>query len=196
MITFNKNYYVKKSDEIKKRTIKYYYDNHEKGKETRRKYSKNNPEPEYHKQYYLEHKDKYNKKNKEYYDKNSVELNKAAYQKKKVRLQEDTDFYLKEMLSSRIRMAIMNHSGIKDTSSIELLGASIDIVRKHLESQFKEGMTWENHGITGWHIDHIIPCDSFDLTKKEEQLKCFHYTNLQPLWYIDNLRKKNLMDYS
>ena len=50
-------------------------------------------------------------------------------------------------------------------------------------------MTWENHTPTGWHVDHIIPCAAFDLSKPEEQRKCFHYTNLQPLWAIDNIRK-------
>ena len=55
-------------------------------------------------------------------------------------------------------------------------------------------MTWKNHGLKGWHIDHIIPCAAFDLTKEEEQKKCFHYSNLQPLWWIDNLKKSNKME--
>jgi len=58
------------------------------------------------------------------------------------------------------------------------------------------GMTWDNHG-TGkngkgmkeWHIDHIIPCCKFNLSKDEEQRKCFHYSNLQPLWASDNMKK-------
>ena len=53
-------------------------------------------------------------------------------------------------------------------------------------------MSWENHGT--WHIDHRVPCAKFDLTKKEEQEKCFHYTNLQPLWAKDNLSKGNKYD--
>jgi desulfoferrodoxin (superoxide reductase-like protein) len=60
-----------------------------------------------------------------------------------------------------------------------------------LEKQFKLGMNWDNYGRSGWHIDHIKPCASFDLTKKEEQLKCFHYTNLQPLWARENLIKSD-----
>ena len=52
-------------------------------------------------------------------------------------------------------------------------------------------MTWNNHGIYTWHIDHIKPCDSFDLSNEEDQKKCFHYTNMQPLWALENLSKSN-----
>ena len=62
-------------------------------------------------------------------------------------------------------------------------------LKKHIEIQFKEGMSWENHSLNGWHIDHIIPCASFDLTDPDQQKKCFHYTNLQPLEKIENIKK-------
>ncbi len=60
-------------------------------------------------------------------------------------------------------------------------------MKKYLEGKFTEGMTWENHGT--WHIDHRRPICSFNLLDEEEQKKCFHYTNLQPLWATDNLSK-------
>jgi hypothetical protein len=63
----------------------------------------------------------------------------------------------------------------------------MQVIWDHLQKQFKEGMTKENHGL--WHIDHIRPISSFDLTKPEQQIKCFHYTNLQPLWAKENLSK-------
>ena len=63
------------------------------------------------------------------------------------------------------------------------------ILRNYLEKQFKEGMTWENYG--QWHIDHIIPLSSFNLLDEKEVKKAIHYSNLQPLWAIDNLKKGN-----
>ena len=75
---------------------------------------------------------------------------------------------LREILGTRIRRALKK--GYKKTSSIELLGCSIPELKQHLEQQFKKGMNWNNHG--AWHIDHIKPCASFDLTKEEEQKRC------------------------
>ena len=99
----------------------------------------------------------------------------------------DPTYKLKSLLSNRIRLALGR--GSKHSSTEQLLGLSAQGVREYLESLFLPGMTWCNHGIDGWHIDHIIPVCSFDLSKEAEQKRCFHYTNLQPLWAIDNLRK-------
>ena len=87
----------------------------------------------------------------------------------------------------RIRRCLNAHIERKEIQ--ELVGCSMDQLKEHLERQFTEGMTWDNYGFYGWHIDHIIPCVSFDLTDIEQQKKCFHYTNLQPLWAKDNLSK-------
>ena len=65
--------------------------------------------------------------------------------------------------------------------------ASWNELKIYLESKFSNGMTWENMG--EWHIDHIKPCYSFDLTDEKQQMECFHFTNLQPLWAKDNLSK-------
>jgi hypothetical protein len=104
------------------------------------------------------------------------------------RLKNDPEFKLLTMLRKRVRNVI---KGKKHYKSIDLLGCTVLNAREHLEKQFKEGMTWENHGKYGWHIDHIIPCSSFDLTDPEQQKKCFHYTNLQPLWWKENISKGN-----
>ena len=92
-------------------------------------------------------------------------------------------------LRSRMNLAIK--SSQKAGSAVRDLGCSIEDLRTHLEYKFQKGMTWENRGKYGWHIDHIVPLSKFDLSKKEEFLKACHYTNLQPLWAKDNLKKHN-----
>lgn len=92
-------------------------------------------------------------------------------------------YVISQLLRQRLRSVVDKKFDV----TFELLGCSIDDFLQHLESQFTEGMSWGNQG--EWHIDHIKPCSSFDLSKEDEQRKCFHYTNLQPLWAIDNIKK-------
>ena len=92
-------------------------------------------------------------------------------------------------LRRRILHSVIN--GRKSATTLKLLGCSVEFVKSHIESQFKNGMSWDNYGIRGWHIDHIRPCASFDLTIPEQQFKCFHYTNLQPLWATTEIARKN-----
>jgi hypothetical protein len=99
----------------------------------------------------------------------------------------DPEFKLTNTLRSRLSSAFANKNAKKNTKTFELIGESVEYVMKYLESKFQDCMTWENHG--KWHIDHKKPIALFNLTDKEEQLKCFHYTNLQPLWAFDNLSK-------
>jgi hypothetical protein len=75
----------------------------------------------------------------------------------------------------------------KDKRSEELLGAKFDEVKAWIEAKWTDGMSWDNYG--EWHIDHKIPCSSFDFSDPEQQKSCLHYTNLQPLWAFDNLSK-------
>jgi hypothetical protein len=72
---------------------------------------------------------------------------------------------------------------------MEYLGCTLEELKIHLESQFKEGMNWGNYG--KWEIDHIFPLSKADLTNLEEYKKVFHYTNLQPLWKAENRSKGN-----
>ena len=139
----------------------------------------------------IEKREKSKIRSKEYYKSNKKTLLEKGYAAKVKRLNNDPEFKLKVLLSHRIRRAIYDQRGVKSAKTLELLGCSITDARIHIENQFREGMNWKNHGIIGWHIDHIIPCSSFDLTKIEDQNKCFHYTNLQPLWAEENLRKGN-----
>lgn len=91
--------------------------------------------------------------------------------------------------SIRVRIRSGLSGTRKATSSEVLIGCSFSELRAHLENQFSKrpGMSWETRCF--WHIDHIKPCASFDLTDAEQQKKCFHFSNLQPLWAIENLQK-------
>lgn len=103
----------------------------------------------------------------------------------KQRLKTDINFKLKKYLRSRLRDALLKNS--KVGSAILLLGCSITEFKNYLEKRFRDGMSWNNYG--KWHIDHIKPLALFDLTKIEDLKLACHYTNLQPLWAIENLIK-------
>ncbi len=96
-------------------------------------------------------------------------------------------FCLRRRLQNRINKVVRLGGHTKAGPTLELTGCTAEALAKHLESQFLPGMTWENRG--EWHIDHRKPCASFDLSDPVQQRACFHYTNLQPLWALDNLRK-------
>lgn len=128
---------------------------------------------------------------KTYYHRNYTKIAKQKLSYSVNKLKTDKAFKLLCNLRNRIKMALRLKNGKKAFSTIELIGCSISDLKQHLESKFQTGMTWDNHGTYGWHIDHIIPCSSFDLTDPEQQKKCFHYTNLQPLWAKDNLYKSD-----
>ena len=111
----------------------------------------------------------------------------SKYQRK--RKQTDINFKIKCNLSTRIWQALKNNSKSKRT--LELLGCTIEEFKQHLQFKFTQGMTWDNYGYYGWHVDHIKPCAKFDLTDPKQQLICFNYKNLQPLWAIDNHKKSD-----
>jgi hypothetical protein len=129
------------------------------------------------------HADKLREKKREY-NKRIGNQRKKEHQK---RMMQNIDFRIKKNLRGRVYVALKR--GVKSNSTMELLGCTVDEFKKHFESLFTDGMSWDKYMEGGIHIDHIKPCISFDLTKEEEQRKCFHYTNLQPLWAIDNLKK-------
>lgn len=111
------------------------------------------------------------------------------------RYHNDLDFRLMIKLRRRLVQAIKFDRGFKQCSVMELLSCTIKELKTQLESSFYprstgEQMTWDNWGPHGWHVDHIIPCAKFDLSDLEQQKVCFHHTNLQPLWYEDNMAKR------
>lgn len=177
---YSKIYYLKNKDRIDKHRKEYNLKNREKIKKRKIEWLLKN------KEYNIW----YNRmQNKEYRKKNRYKLNKAGRRYYQKRYKEDINYKLNFNLHNRIYAAIKGN--VKSKHTKELLGCSIEELKEHLEKQFKPGMTWKNYSYRGWHIDHIIPCSKFDLSKSIEQQKCFHYTNLQPLWQQENMIKKD-----
>tara|TARA_R100000995_G_scaffold81249_2_gene53903 strand:+ start:496 stop:1281 length:786 start_codon:yes stop_codon:yes gene_type:complete len=133
------------------------------------------------------------KKQKSGWDKNYREKHKEKLNKKiNERYHNNPEHKLRVSLRNSLGRLLRKSRVKKSESAIKLVGVDIPVLKKHIESLWEEGMTWDNWSRTGWHIDHIIPLSSFDLSKIEEQRIAFHYTNLQPLWAKDNLSKGSL----
>jgi hypothetical protein len=143
----------------------------------------------YHKKYYEDHAESiqtyHQDYHKEYSKNNKQQIQQSQNKYANERYATDTNFKMRHHLSNQIRHVLKHNS--KCAKTLELLGCTIEEFWIHLEKQFKPGMTRENHGL--WHIDHIRPCCSFDLSDPEQQKICFHYKNLQPLWAEENLKK-------
>lgn len=122
-----------------------------------------------------------------YYIKNKERLNKINTKYNMDRRKRDPVFKLAYLLRNRVYYAIRMHKFVKGCSLKYYLGCTTLELRLHLEAKFQPGMTWDTHGNYGWHIDHIIPLSSAKTI--EELYKLCHYSNLQPLWAKDNLRK-------
>ena len=140
--------------------------------EAMRRYRKNNP--------------KYVEKSKENIKKYRELHKKELQDKEKERLKNDPVFKLKKNL----RRQLLKHVKNKHTNSIEILGCSGEFLKEWIEYQFDENMSWSNHGIY-WHIDHIKPINSFDITMKEEVNLCFNWRNIQPLEKTKNMEKSD-----
>lgn len=157
-------------------------DRKEKNKKRFQEYRQKNPEK--FKDYAKKHNNKWRNENRERYLQKKRENNKLAYRN-------NLQYKLGNLLRTRIWTALKIQGLQKNNSTMELTGCSKEELIEHLESQFSEGMTWENWSLNGWHIDHIRPISSFDLSDPAQVKECFHYSNLQPLWAIDNLKKSD-----
>ena len=208
-----KKYYIKNKQKILNYQKEYRKNHKDEIKLTKKKYSEKNSNKlsikskkwyETHKEIALERNKEYNLKNRDkiskyiknyvkenieiikQYKKNYYQINKKEinmYIKNK--LETDSCFKLKHYIRCRIRLALKGNPKLSTT--MKLVGCSIEKLRLHLANQFTKGMNWDNYG--KWHVDHIKPCASFDLSRAEEQRKCFYYINLQPLWAKENFSK-------
>lgn len=138
-------------------------------------------------EFYLKNKEKVNKRNAQW-KKNNPHYARDYQRRKKL---EDPIFKLKNALRQRLSRAIKKN--YKKGSAVKDLGCDIVFLKNYLESKFKTGMSWQNHGLGKgkWNIDHIRPLSSFDLLNTDEIKKACHYTNLQPLWFEENMSKGN-----
>ena len=117
---------------------------------------------------------------------------KLEYEKQKRKI--DPNFKIAGSLRRRLTAALKGNN--KSGSAIKDLGCSVDELRIYIESLWQPGMTWDNYGIKGWHIDHIKPLSSFILTDKDELKQACNFRNLQPLWAEENLSKGNKLEYN
>ena len=168
----NKERILKKSRELKKKKWKTDIEYREKTKKIHEKWKNKN------RSYYLEYQKNYEKNR-------TLEQKRKRKLAIKKRIKNDPSTKLAMNIRRRVLLALKGSHKAKPT--IKLLGCTIEELWQHFESKFQHGMTRENHG--KWHVDHIKPCASFDLTDPKQQEECFHYTNLQPLWAEQNLKK-------
>ena len=115
------------------------------------------------------------------------EINRKGAQRFYKKTKKIPKYILLRSLRSRLGFIFNSIKNQQKTSTKRLLGCSLEELIIFIEKKFKKDMSWDNYG--KWHVDHIKPISKFDLTDKEEQKKCFHYSNLQPLWAIENLKK-------
>lgn len=189
----NKEYYERNREEINSKR-------REKGKEV---YAKNrekesarhknrNLNPEYkqkkkesaHKRY-LENRESINAKVKAYREVHKEDVKERIRKWKRNRYHQNSEFKIMCVVRSRM-CEILKRKKTKKT--VEYLGCTIEEFKAHIQQQFKEGMTWENHG--QWHIDHIIPL-KYQNPSIEEVIERLYYRNTQPLWANENIQKSN-----
>lgn len=110
----------------------------------------------------------------------------AAEKKKRYdRLKNTPEFKITRNLRKRLKKVLKKKTQLGDF--VNLIGCSVTELKLHLESQFQEGMNWDNYG--EWHIDHIKPICAFNLNDALEVARINHYTNLRPLWKEENCAK-------
>jgi hypothetical protein len=186
---YQKNYRVKNKIKIKDYHRERYEIKKDKILEKTREYRLKNKKyySSYNKKWYLSNKTRHNKQTKKYYESNKH----IIFLKQKERLKTDVMFKIKKNLQRRLHHALKGTN--KSARTLELIGCDLYTLKNHLQKLFKNGMEWSNYGCNKgcWSIDHIIPMSHFNLKSKEEQAKCCHYTNLQPMWHIENIKKSN-----
>ena len=181
---YNKEYWQKTKEDQTEKNKKWRLENPEKVKECMKEWLIRNKDHKASKdrEYRLANYERYKENHREWRSKQYARLREEAGE-------EFSKIQLKNNIGRRIREILGQK---KSERCAYYVGCSLEDLRAHLESTFADGMSWDNYG--QWHIDHVFPCASFDITDETERKACFHYTNLQALWASDNIRKKDSCD--
>lgn len=177
---YNKSWYIKNKITRNQQIKEYRLKNIEHSRHIKRQYART-------------HKKEAQERSHQHYLKNKTKIREKRRVYTQEKLKVDNNF--KILTNYRIRMIQALKNNQKSGHTISLLMCSVEAWRKHLESQFTEGMSWDNYGNKAgqWSIDHIIPCDFFKdyLSDPVEQYMCFRWQNTRPMWHVDNVRKSN-----
>ena len=162
---------------------------------------------EYQHEWYLKHREEKLKQQHDYHLANQDSCNKKSrlhYQKNKKRINQQRTIIRQNSIETRLannlrtRISRLLKGNHKELSTFKLISCSIEFLKNHLETQFTEGMSWENYGrgwngkgMKEWHIDHKIPFGSVNLNNPEEQKRICHWNNLQPMWALENIVKSD-----
>jgi hypothetical protein len=187
MREYRREYYLNNKEKILKRSNSYYIENVEKVLDRRKDYRENNVEKikQRKREYHINNSEKIREKVKNWRENNKN----RRVQYEKFKRNSDVNYALRLNIRNRLKIYLKKCNFTKKNKTFDIVGCTPEFLKEHLEKQFKEGMSWENYGLYGWHIDHIIPLSS---AKTEEEIyQLSHYTNLQPLWAEDNLKKGN-----
>lgn len=140
----------------------------------------------YNKEYKLTHKDDISVYNSQYNKTNRKQIQERHTKYLREKRKTDPNYKMGTVMRNRVNKVL---NGQKKTKTLKMLGCSFAFLTEWLEFQFDDTMTFKNHGPV-WHVDHIVPCHSFDLTNESELLECFNWSNLRPYDAHDNMSKK------
>jgi len=170
-----------------KRTKQYYTDNRERMNAWHREYRRRNPEMTIaiRKKHYYLNREKCIEISKNYTRNNNEKVREAE----RARLLKNPKHRISKSMAKAIRASMLGkiHGSMWET----YVGYGVNDLKERLESMFVEGMSWDNYGFYGWHIDHIMPLASFNYSSVDDEdfKKCWSLENLQPSWAIDKIRK-------
>lgn len=185
-----REYKQKNRELVRQRNRKWREANPERCRETGRACRRANPK-KYNacaRRYRERHADTLRQRRREHYAKNRDQLNAQASARRRKQYREDPNYRIAHGLRSRLRDAIHSQGVRKAAKTFQLLGCTIQEFRAHIEALFYDGMSWDTMGCrrTQWQLDHIVAVALFDLTDPTQQRSCFHWSNIQPLWWADH----------